>query len=125
MFLLESLFSSVFSTLSNWTNFHLFVRKSYFLFLIQKRKGIKIWDAIFIRGPNVVKGEYKAQFMLELLFKDLGLALEMAGMDGVSLPIVGLAGQIYAQALVDGKGEEDFSAIAATTEKLSGVKFKK
>jgi membrane-associated protease RseP (regulator of RpoE activity) len=125
MFLLESLFSSVFSALSNWTNFHLFVRKSYFLFLIQKRKGIKIWDTIFIRGPNVVKGEYKAQFMLKLLFKDLGLALEMAGMDGVPLPIVGLAGQIYAQALVDGKGEEDFSAIAATAEKLSGVKFKK
>ena len=32
---------------------------------------------------------------------------------------------IYAQALVDGKGEEDFSAIVATAEKLSGVKFKK
>jgi hypothetical protein len=125
MFLLESLFSSVFSALSNWTNFHLFVRKSYFLFLIQKRKEIKIWDTIFIRGPNVVKGEYKAQFMLKLLFKDLGLALEMAGMDSVPLPIVGLARQIYAQALVDGKGDEDFSAIAATAERLSGVKFKK
>jgi 3-hydroxyisobutyrate dehydrogenase-like beta-hydroxyacid dehydrogenase len=47
----------------------------------------------------VVKDEYKAQFMLKLLFKDLGLALEMAGMDCVPLPIVGLAGQIYAQAL--------------------------
>lgn len=35
------------------------------------------------------------------------------------------AGQIYARALVDGRGEEDFSAIAATAEKLSGVKFKK
>jgi len=93
--------------------------------LIQKRKGIKIWDTIFIRGPNVVKGEYNAQFMLKFLFKDLGLALEMAGMDSVPLPIVGLARQIYAQALVDGKGEEGFSAIAATAEKLSGVKFKK
>ena len=49
--------------------------------------------------------------MLKLLFKDLGLALEMAGMDSVPLPIVGLARQIYAQALVDGKGDEDFSAI--------------
>ena len=78
-----------------------------------------------IRGPNIVKDEYQAQFMLKLLFKDLGLALEVAGMDSVPLPIVGLARQIYAQALVDGKGDEDFSAIAATAEKLSGVKFKK
>jgi 3-hydroxyisobutyrate dehydrogenase-like beta-hydroxyacid dehydrogenase len=78
-----------------------------------------------IRGPNIAKGEYQAQFMLKLLFKDLGLVLEAAGMDSVPLPIVGLARQIYAQALVDGKGDQDFSAIAATAEKLSGVKFKK
>lgn len=78
-----------------------------------------------IRGPNIVKGEYQAQFMLKLLFKDLGLALETAGINSVPLPIVGLARQIYAQALVDGKGDQDFSAIAATAEKLSGVKFKK
>jgi 3-hydroxyisobutyrate dehydrogenase-like beta-hydroxyacid dehydrogenase len=78
-----------------------------------------------IRGPNIVKGEYQAQFMLKLLFKDLGLALETAGLDSIPLPIVGLARQIYAQALVDGKGDQDFSAIAATAEKLAGVKFKK
>jgi hypothetical protein len=31
----------------------------------------------------------------------------------------------HGQALVDGKGDEDYSAIAATAEKLSGVKFKR
>jgi len=78
-----------------------------------------------IRGPNMVKGEYKAQFMLKLLLKDLGIVLDAAAGDSVPLPIVGLARQIYAQALVDGKGDEDFSAIAATAEKLSGVQFKR
>ena len=78
-----------------------------------------------VRGPNIAKGEYQAQFMMKLLFKDLGLALEMADVDCVPLPIVALARQIYAQALADGKGDQDFSAIAATAEKLSGVKFKK
>ena len=78
-----------------------------------------------IRGPNIVKGEYKAQFMLKLLFKDLGIILDTAAGDSVPLPIVGLARQIYAQAVVDGKGDQDFSAIAATAEKLSGVKFKR
>jgi 2-hydroxy-3-oxopropionate reductase len=77
-----------------------------------------------LRGPNMAKGTYQAQFMLKLLYKDLGQTLEMAAMDSVPLPIVGLVRQIYAQALVDGKGEQDFSAIAATAEKLSGVKFK-
>jgi 3-hydroxyisobutyrate dehydrogenase-like beta-hydroxyacid dehydrogenase len=78
-----------------------------------------------VRGPNIVKGEYKAQFMLKLLFKDLGITLDTAAGDSVPLPIVGLVRQIYAQALVDGKGDEDFSAVAATAEKLSGVKFKR
>jgi 2-hydroxy-3-oxopropionate reductase len=78
-----------------------------------------------VRGPNIVKGEYKAQFMLKLLFKDLGIALDTAAGDSVPLPMVGLVRQIYGQALVDGKGDEDYSAIAATAEKLSGVKFKR
>jgi 2-hydroxy-3-oxopropionate reductase len=78
-----------------------------------------------VRGPNIAKGEYKAQFMLKLLFKDLGIILDTAAGDSVPLPIVGLARQIYGQALVDGRGDEDYSAIAATAEKLSGVKFKR
>ena len=44
---------------------------------------------------------------------------------GVPLPMIGLVRQLYGQALVDGKGDEDYSAIAATAEKLSGVKFKR
>ncbi len=78
-----------------------------------------------LRGPNIVKGQYQAQFMLKYLYKDLGQALETGAMDLVPLPITGLVRQIYGQALVDGKGDEDFSAIAATTEKLSGVKFRR
>jgi 3-hydroxyisobutyrate dehydrogenase-like beta-hydroxyacid dehydrogenase len=78
-----------------------------------------------VRGPNIVKGEYRAQFMLKLLFKDLGIVLDTAAGDSVPLPMIGLVRQIYGQALVDGKGDEDYSAIAATVEKLSGVKFKR
>ena len=77
------------------------------------------------RSPNVLKGDYKAQFMLKLLFKDLGLALDSAGADAVPMPIVGLIRQIYAQAMADGRGEQDFSAVAALAEKLSGVSLKK
>jgi 3-hydroxyisobutyrate dehydrogenase-like beta-hydroxyacid dehydrogenase len=77
------------------------------------------------RSPNILKGDYKAQFMLKLLFKDLGIALDSAGADTIPMPIVGLIRQIYAQAMADGKGDHDFSAVAALAEKLSGVSLKK
>lgn len=78
-----------------------------------------------LRNPNVLSGDYSAQFMLKLLFKDLGLALDAATTENVPLPIIGLVRQIYAQALVDGRGDDDFSAVAATAEKLAGVSLKK
>jgi 3-hydroxyisobutyrate dehydrogenase-like beta-hydroxyacid dehydrogenase len=74
-----------------------------------------------LRGPNVAKGEYKAQFMLKLLFKDMGLALETAAAQSIPMPIAGLTRQIYAQAIVDGRGDDDFSAVAATAEKIAKV----
>jgi 2-hydroxy-3-oxopropionate reductase len=77
------------------------------------------------RSPNILKGDYKAQFMLKLLFKDLGIALDSAGADTIPMPIVGLVRQIYAQAMADGRGDNDFSAVAALAEKLSGVSLKK
>jgi 2-hydroxy-3-oxopropionate reductase len=77
------------------------------------------------RSPNIIKGDYKAQFMLKLLFKDLGIALDSAGVDTIPMPIVGLIRQIYAEAMADGKGDLDFSAVAALAEKLSGVSLKK
>jgi len=77
------------------------------------------------RSPNIIKGEYKAQFMLKLLFKDVGIALDAAGADTIPMPIAGLIRQIYAQAMADGRGDQDFSAITMLAEKLSGVSLKK
>jgi len=73
------------------------------------------------RGPNILKGDYKAQFMLKLIFKDMGLALDTAAGDSIPMPISGLVRQIYAQAIVDGRGEDDYSAVVAHAEKLSKV----
>lgn len=77
-----------------------------------------------IRGPNIVSGDYSAQFMLKLLYKDLGLALDTASENSVPLPIISLVRQIYGQAMVDGRGDDDMVAVAGTTEKLSGVNLK-
>lgn len=71
------------------------------------------------RGPNILKGEYKAQFMLKHLFKDMGLALDTAATQAIPMPIAGLVRQIYAQAMADGRGEADYSAVVETEEKIS------
>jgi len=76
------------------------------------------------RYQNILKGDYKAQFMLKLLFKDMGLALDSAAAETIPMPIVGLVRQVYAQAMAAGKGEDDFSAVAASAEKLAGVSLK-
>ena len=78
-----------------------------------------------LKSPLVLEGNYKAQFMLKLLFKDLGLALDTAASDTVPLPIISLVRQYYAQALVEGRGDNDFSAIAAMIEKRAGTKLSK
>jgi hypothetical protein len=41
------------------------------------------------------------------------------------MPVAGLVRQIYAQALADGRGESDFSAIGASAETRAGVSLKK
>lgn len=76
------------------------------------------------RAPNLLKDEYKAQFMLKLLFKDLGLALDSAAAESVPMPVLGLVRQIYAQALADGRGDDDFSAIAAVAARAAKTSLK-
>ena len=78
-----------------------------------------------LKSPSILNGDYKAQFMLKLLFKDLGLALEAAAGSSIPMPIVGLVRQIYTEAIAAGKGDDDFSAVAGLAEKLSGVSLKK
>ena len=94
----------------------------YSLFRASFGAGSKMAD---LRGTNMVSGDYSAQFMLKHLYKDLGLAMDTASANSVPLPIISLVRQIYGQAMVDGRGDDDMSAIAGITEKLAGVSLKK
>ena len=77
------------------------------------------------KSPKLLQGDYSAQFMLKLLFKDIGLALDSAAAESIAMPIIGLVRQVYGQAIADGRGNDDFSAVAALAEKLSGASLKK
>lgn len=75
------------------------------------------------RQGNILSGDYAAQFKLNLLHKDVGLALDAATEGPVSMPITGLVRQLYAQAMAEGHGDDDFSAIAASAGTRAGLKL--
>jgi 4-hydroxybutyrate dehydrogenase/sulfolactaldehyde 3-reductase len=73
--------------------------------------------------PNkALKGDATPEFMLDLAFKDLGLALETAA--GVNVPLAtgAVARQMYALARAQGRGRDDWTtAIYHTVRRLAGT----
>ena len=55
--------------------------------------------------------DYKPGFMVDLMVKDLGLAMEIAGSSDVDNPMGQLAKKLYTQHQQAGNGEMDFSSI--------------
>jgi 2-hydroxymethylglutarate dehydrogenase len=63
-------------------------------------------------------------FAIDLLRKDLGLAMESAKGPKVPLFMTGQAYQYYTQATAEGLGKKDMSAIIELLEKIAGVKVR-
>ncbi len=66
--------------------------------------------------PGVMEGapasnDYRPGFMTDLMVKDLGLAMEIAGSSDVDNPMGQLAKELYTQHQQAGNGEMDFSSI--------------
>ena len=61
--------------------------------------------------------DYKPGFMVDLMLKDLGLALEIAEQSDFDNPMGQLARELYAQHQAAGNGQRDFSSIL---QKLQG-----
>lgn len=58
--------------------------------------------------------DYQPGFMVDLMAKDLGLAMAIAEHSGVDNRMGQLAKQLYSQLQEDGKGQQDFSSIMQT-----------
>ena len=72
--------------------------------------------------PNtVLKNQHEPGFMLDLMYKDVGLALALADDVGVPVPIAGLARQVYQSGRTAGLGRKDFSAVWKHMAKAAGV----
>lgn len=70
---------------------------------------------------TIMKNQYKPGFMLELMCKDIGLALGAAKALGVLLIEGAVATQMLEMMKAQGKGKDDFTIIATFYEDVAGV----
>ena len=73
-------------------------------------------------GAKAFKGDFEPGFMAALMYKDLGLAMNLAKEEGVPLLIGGLGHQVYSNIVASGLGQKDSSITVKMVEDLAKVK---
>ncbi|UUZ97782.1 NAD-binding protein [Paenibacillus sp. P25] len=81
-----------------------------------------------MKGPKILSRDFSAQFMAQLMHKDLKLANRLAESLQVPVPVLSSVKQMFQIAVNSGWGAEDMSAVAkcyeAWTDTLIGKKEK-
>jgi len=70
------------------------------------------------------KGDFEPGFMAELMYKDLGLAMNLAREEGVPLLLGGLGHQMYSNIVASGLGKKDQTISVKVLEDLMNVKLR-
>ena len=78
-----------------------------------------------VRGPLILKRDFKPGFKTRLHYKDLGIALAAGAEYGVPLPVTALIHEIMGAMKVSGRGEYDHSGIITMLEDLARTEIKK
>jgi len=78
-----------------------------------------------VRGPLVLKRDFKPGFKTRLHYKDLGIALTAGSEYGAPLPVTSLIHEMMGAMKVLGRGEADHSAVITLLEDLAKVEVKK
>ncbi len=74
--------------------------------------------------PGVLKGNFNPTFTVDLVCKDLGLAIQLAEDYGVPLQFGRLSYNEYAEASKQGRGSLDVGAVALLQEERAGVEIR-
>jgi 3-hydroxyisobutyrate dehydrogenase-like beta-hydroxyacid dehydrogenase len=72
------------------------------------------------RVRRMLDGDFSPTFMAELMLKDVGLAADLARAAKVPTPMLDEAQRAYREAVAEGWGKEDFSAVTHVIEKRIG-----
>lgn len=85
---------------------------------ISKEKMFEVFASSPVTAPflltkkaKIIEGKYDTEFPLRWMHKDLQLAAETAYEAGVAMPVLNVTKEIFALALKNGWGDDDFSAI--------------
>jgi 2-hydroxy-3-oxopropionate reductase len=87
------------------------------------RGGLAGSTVLEAKAPMMIGRNFKPGFKIKLHHKDLNNALTTARDLGVPLPLTSLVQQILISLIIDGKGENDHSAIATFFEKMARVEI--
>jgi len=77
------------------------------------------------RAKRMLDGDFSPTFMAELMLKDVGLALDLARAAKVPTPMLEETKRTYDEAVANGWGKDDFSAVTHVIEKRIGRKLSK
>lgn len=74
-----------------------------------------------VHGERMLKGNYVPGFRARLYQKDLRLAAETAGANGVAIPATAVVGQLLNALVSSGGGDLDYSALGTVLFRLAGL----
>ena len=91
--------------------------------VVRKGGGMAYGTYFERRAKRVFDGDFTPTFMAELMLKDAGLALDLAKSAKVPTPILEETKRTFDEAIANGWGKEDFSAVTHVIEKRIGRKL--
>jgi 3-hydroxyisobutyrate dehydrogenase len=93
---------------------------------------IEIWNNSILKtyitdtkGKKVLERDWSPAFALELAFKDIHLASEVAREVSAPIPLGAVVKQLYSAAVANGGKDLDFCALVTTYEQLGNLKVSK
>ena len=92
------------------------------LFEIMSKSSAQNWALNTYMPKKAFKGDFEPGFMVDLMYKDLGLAQNLASIFSVPILMGATCRQVFELARATGKGRKDFSAILTLLEETTGVK---
>jgi 3-hydroxyisobutyrate dehydrogenase len=82
-------------------------------------------DFIKFAGPaKAFKGDFEPGFTVDLMYKDLGLAMTLSREQGVPVLMGALTHQMYLYMKSSGLGKKDFSVVTKLFEELNNVRLR-
>src|SRR5438046_10445586 len=91
--------------------------------VVRKGGGMAYGTYFERRAKRIFDGDFSPTFRAELMLKDTGLALDLARAAKVPTPMLEETQRTYAEAVENGWGKEDFSAVTHVIEKRIGRKL--